>query len=63
MAHEPKDDLTIEQKFFNVKKKVNELKRSVDRADKRDMQSDHVLTQRQARAILRAALAEISDLM
>ena len=57
------EDLTIEQRFFNVKKKINELKREIDRADRLDMQSDHVLTQRQARAILRAALAEIEGLL
>ena len=50
------DELTIEQKFFNVKKKINQLKRDLDRRDKMDMQSDHILTQRQARAILKAAL-------
>ena len=57
------DELTIEQKFFNVKKKINQLKRDLDRRDKMDMQSDHILTQRQARAILKAALVEIEALL
>lgn len=57
------DELTIEQKFFNIKKKINQLKRDLDRRDKMDMQSDHVLTQRQARAILKAALVELEALL
>ena len=57
------DELTIEQKFFNVKKKINQLKRDLDRRDKMDMQSDHILTQRQARAILKAALVELEALL
>ena len=57
------DELTIEQKFFNVKKKINQLKRDLDRRDRMDMQSDHILTQRQARAILKAALVEIEALL
>lgn len=62
-------ELTVEQKLFNIKKKLNEIFRQFERMDHLDMPKSEaseraeLLHPRQARAIARAALKEIEKLL
>ena len=58
------DDLTLGQKLFLVKKKINEMKRHLDHQDHVEGEAGEMfLNARGARAIVRAALHEVEELL
>jgi hypothetical protein len=70
MAFDPySPEGTPERKLLEIRKKINEFKRQIDRENRLDMpksqsvELEEKLHPRQVRAILRAALAELEKLL
>lgn len=62
---DPSSEKSPGEKLFAVKAKINEMKRDLEHRDHLDFSSgeEKILTERAARAILRAALHELEGLL